>query len=463
MSNNYKLFSFLIGFYCLLFFSFNVKSYLLMFLFAFSTFFFYLKYSLTKSVFLMFITSLPFENNLREWMFTVTQPLYTGITTSGYFYFFGINLKLIFGTFLLLLFLSKKNRLKQSFKDDWPLIIFFIVACLNTFYFFSIITVTGLIRLWLSILFYFSAKIFFKSRPNLFPITISAIFIFSTIIGLNQLIRQKPLGKFIELTPSFSQEEGYSTTDGLAQYRVSGFISHPVYFGSFMSIMLPIFITYALSINLPFLLPISLVGIVVMLGTHSRSVWFTITLSIYLLYPYLKQKYHAFLSKNQSKLLISIFILLSTIIVISRLQSITKIFSENGNASIRLELIWQSLVMISQHPFGVGLNQFTINLIDQPLPKNLDGFIVPVHNTFLLITTELGIIAGSLFIFFVIKSIFFRKIHPTSKLLTYGAIIGATTFLVSGQFHPLFNLDPTFDLFLLTLGYINSQCQSSKI
>lgn len=462
MSSNSKLFIFLIIFYCLLFISFNVKSYLLVFIFAFCLFFFYFKYTLTKSVFLILITSLPFENNLREWLFTVTQPLYTGILFSGYFFYFGISLKLIFGIFVFLLFLSKKDYLKNTFINDWPLIIFFIIACINTFYNFSIIPIVGLIRLWLSILIYFSAKIFFKSEPKLFPIVIASIYFFSTLIGVNQLIKQKPLGKFIELTPGFSQEKGYSTTDGKSQYRVAGFISHPVYFGSFISIIIPIFIAFSLSSHIPLTLPLTLLGIMVALGTNSRSVWINLAFSIYFLYPYIKKKFHFKNIPNAYKLIIPIILCITTIIVITRLESITNIFSEHGNASIRLQLIWQSLQIIGQHPFGVGLNQFTLGLIELPIPQNITGFIVPVHNTFLLIITELGIIAGSLFIYFVIKSIFFRKINPTYKLVTYGAILGAITFLISSQLHPLFNLDPTFDLFMLTLGYINSQCQTLK-
>jgi hypothetical protein len=460
MSNNQKLFVFLIGFYTLLLNSFNVKTYLLIFILAFCVYFFYFKYPLIKSVFLILITSLPFENNIREWIFTVTQPLYASVATSGYFYYFGVSLKLIFGTFLFLLLLSKKNRLKQSFKNDWPLIIFFIIACLNTLYFFSIITITGLIRLWLSVFIYFAAKIFFKYVPKIFPIVISAIFIFSVFIGLNQLIRQKPLGKFIELTPSFSQEYGYSTTDGKSQYRVAGFISHPVYFGSFMSILLPIFIAFSLSTNLLLAFPISLIGITVMLGTNSRSVWINLALTLVLIFPHLKQKYKKLATPFNTKFLIPAFILISSVIIISRIGSITQLFSKNGNGSIRLELMWQSLIMISQHPLGVGLNQFTSRLIDLPIPKSLNGFIVPVHNTILLISSELGIIAGSLFIFFIIKSILINKKYYNKNIVVFGAIIGSITFLVSSQFHPLLNLDPTFDLFMLTLGYINSQCQS---
>ena len=160
MSNNRQLFAFLTGFYCLLFFVFNIKSYIIVFLLAFSIFFLYFKYSLIESAFIIFIVSLPFENSLREWVFQVTNPLFTGTPTSGYTYYFGLSLKLIFGIFLFILLTKKKYFSNDYSTVDIVLISFFAVACINTLFFFSTLSVLGLIRLWLSILFYFSAKIF---------------------------------------------------------------------------------------------------------------------------------------------------------------------------------------------------------------------------------------------------------------------------------------------------------------
>jgi hypothetical protein len=43
-----------------------------------------------------------------------------------------------------------------------------------------------------------------------------------------------------------------------------------------------------------------------------------------------------------------------------------------------------------------------------------------------------------------------------SKPITFGIWIGLLTFIISSQFHPLFNLDPTFDMFMLILGYYST-------
>jgi hypothetical protein len=385
--------------------------------------------------------------------------MFISVPSSGYELFFGLNLKLIFGLLLFFLTLKQKGTSEPISKSDLALLLFLGIAFLNTFFFWGLAPIVGLIRLWLSILFYFSAKLFFKKEPKLFSYLICAIYLFSTLFGLSQLMKQKPLGKFIELTPSFSQEEGYSTTDGKSQFRVSGFISHPVYFGSFMGILLPIFIATTYTLNPTLSLLGTALGIIVMLGTHSRTVWITIALSIVLLYQQLipnRQDFIRLITKNRP--LIIFFVFVASFLVLSRLPSITSLFAKNGNGSIRGVLAWQSLQIIAEHPFGVGLNQFTTSLVSRPLPPSLNGFIVPVHNTILLIISELGIFAGALFIYFVVKTILVNRIV---NIVHYGAIVGAIAFLISSQFHPLLNLDPTFDLFMLTLGFVSSQCPPS--
>lgn len=456
MSSSIKLFTFFILYFGSLFLVFNVKSFLVVFLLAFIVLFFFFHYSLTHTVFILLLLSLPFENNLREWIFPVTPSLFPSVPTSGYELYFGISLKIIFGIFLFLLLLNRQKKSDPNFAADWSLLVLFLIAATLTLQHFSIIPLVGLLRLWLSLLFYFAAQIFFKKYPSIFPSFVLSLFIFATTIGLFQLIRQKPLGKFIELTPSYSQDFGHSTTDGSTQYRVSSFISHPVYFGSFFSILLPIVMALVISHTsiYPFILPLA--GIMVLLGTHSRSVWLTILLSVSLLLPELKNKYYSFVRTRPY--LVGIFIIPILIIISTRLPSVSQLLTTTGNASIRIDLAWQSLQIITHNPLGVGLNLFTQSLVALPIPSSLDGFIVPVHNTLLLIITELGIVSGALFIYFVLRTL---TAKAPASLLRRGTIIGALTFLISSQFHPLLNLDPTFDLFMLTLGYLNSQCPPS--
>ncbi|MPN02901.1 hypothetical protein SDC9_150122 [bioreactor metagenome] len=112
--------------------------------------------------------------------------------------------------------------------------------------------------------------------------------------------------------------------------------------------------------------------------------------------------------------------------------------------------------MIYQNPLGVGLNNFTTELVKYNIPPSLYGFIVPVHNTFLIFFTELGIPGGIIFFVFLF-SIFLKNFHKNKKnIINYSIWIGILTFIINSQIHPLFNLDPTFDLLMVILAYYST-------
>ena len=275
----------------------NNKLYILLFLFFGIVLFFYFKKSLWETVFLTLLLSLPFENTLREWIFYASP----NNDPNGYSFFFGITIKSILGLTLLTLTCLNKNKIPIKSQNYSPknryLLIFYLLALIGSSFFqtrLSIVAI-GMIRLSLSIWFYFLASSYFslENKKNIFKYYILSLIIFSTFIGLFQFVRQKPIGKFIELIPGFSTETGYSTTDGEKQYRVSGFISHPVYFGSFMSILIPILITIFLKsknkISKTIYLFITLASIIVLLATLSRSTWINLAIIIAFFYFYIKK------------------------------------------------------------------------------------------------------------------------------------------------------------------------------
>lgn len=450
-------------------FAMNNKLFLLAFLMFGLFLFFYLKKSFFEVLILMFISSIPFENPIRYWVYTITPPLFSNVITSGYDFYFGITLKLIFGFGLFLLFVFNYKKINDKSLETKILLMFFLVACVNTFFLTEgIISILGLIRIWLSVLIFLTSRYFFTKNKNLFFSFIISLFIFSSFVGGLQLIKQKPIGLYVELTPSFSEEVGYATTDGNKQYRVSGFISHPVYFASFISILFPIFLGFFLKkinndttiFEITIFTLLILIGSGVILGTLSRSSFFTLLITLLIFRKEIWEKIIIRYQKNNNlkiKVLSKIFCLLFVFGVTGyltpRLESFSYLFETNGNGSIRLELIKQSFSMVCKNPLGVGLNNFTKELITYDLPGSLNGFIVPVHNTFLIFFTELGILGGFSFVIFIFY-IFFKEFNKKKKdLANFGVWVGILTFLINSQIHPLFNLDPTFDLLMLVLGY----------
>jgi len=127
-----------------------------------------------------------------------------------------------------------------------------------------------------------------------------------------------------------------------------------------------------------------------------------------------------------------------------------------GSGRGRLPLMKHSLVMIKNNPIlGAGFNHFTSEMIDQGVEDKHRAFIYPVHNTFLLFFSELGIPAGVLFIIFLMTTLFYSRRKINKDWIDYGIWIGVITFIINAQFHTLFSQDPTFDLLMVMLAYLS--------
>lgn len=463
ISEKQLFYLFLISFFATLLIN-NNKSYILLFLIFSIIIFFYFKKSLWETIFLTLLLSLPFENTIRQWIFYPSS----NNNPNGYSFFFGVTIKSILGLTILFLICLKKNRtsIKNqdcSLKNKYLLIFYLLSLITSAFFQTRLDTVAiGIIRLSLSIWFYFLASNYFssKNKKNIFKYYLLSLIVFSSFIGLLQFIKQKPLGKFIELTPGFSTEAGYSTTDGEKQYRVSGFISHPVYFGSFMSILIPILIGIFFqsknkNLKIIYFL-IILASIIALLTTLSRSTWINLTFIITIFYFYIKKnKILPNIEKKILSLILLIFIFISPAII-TRIKSIPDLFNnKNGSLYTRIELLKTSIKMIEFKPYtGIGLNNFSFENYNQ----NLNSFIAPPHNTFFIFLSELGIPTTIFFILFIYLSLKPKKSIFKKNIIDFSVWVGLITFIISSQFHPLFNLDPTFDMFMLTLGYYSTTC-----
>lgn len=475
IKQEYQLFIFfLTAFFSTLLVNSN-KSYILLFLVFGTILFFYFKKNIWETTCLTLLLSLPFENSLREWAFYTSSD-----NTHGHSFFFGITVKIILSLALLLLTCLNKHKIflksQKISKKSICLLIFYLLALITSSFFQNRLTTVsiGLVRLSSSIWFYFIASSYFsqKNKKNVFKYYILSLLVFSTFIGLLQLIGQKPIGRFIELTPGFSLEKGYSTTDGEEQYRASGFISHPVYFGSLMSILIPIIVGSLLESknerHKPFYILTIILSTVVLLGTLSRSTWINLALTFSLFYFYIQKNHisitHIKLNQKTKKTLFILILLIATIpvssVIYTRIKSIPDLFdNKDGSAYFRLKLLKQSLKLIRFRPLtGFGLNNFSF----ENYHRNSSNFAAPPHNTIFIFLTELGIPTTIFFILFLYFSLKPKINIFKTSLTNFSFWVGLLTFIISSQIHPLFNLDPTFDMFMLILGYYSTQHQSQK-
>lgn len=432
-----------------------------------------LKKDLTVSIFYELLLFLPFERVIRGWVFTPV-PAGPEYWQDGFSYILGISVKFIAGIALFLFLAFEKKRylvLKHSL-ITWILLLLFLLAFAGTMTAARLdLSLTGLIRLWLSLFIFLASVVFFKDSGinKQFMPYLLCVLCMNGIIGSLQYILQHPLGLNME-DISWNLPNGFLTSDLDQLFRVSGFMGHPTFFGSFTSMLLPLgmiatIISFKKLKQQPVIFLISLValifGTVSIIGTLSRSAWLSVCITFIILAWNALPTMRANLVKNYRYILffsgaLFVFVFFFGIIFSDRIKTIQYVW-QTGSGAGRLELMDHAFQMIRTHPFfGVGLNHFTAEMIDQGVKPEFRGFIYPVHNTFLLMFSELGIPATTLFIFFI--GIILYKSWITIKISKYnlGIWLGAIAFIINAQFHTLF-LDPSFDLFMVILGYLSAQ------
>src|SRR3989344_9536584 len=143
-----------------------------------------------------------------------------------------------------------------------------------------------------------------------------------------------------------------------------------------------------------------------------------------------------FFKKNIAMFLTTIFIFIFFVFytpIISRFSSFS-FYDESF--SQREELVKNSFTIIKVHPFfGTGLNNFLIELAQIQKTNNTTFYIQPVHNIFLLVAVQTGILGLIYFIGFLAKT--FKKAFLRRDLINYRIII-FLSILVLGSFDHYF-------------------------
>jgi len=97
------------------------------------------------------------------------------------------------------------------------------------------------------------------------------------------------------------------------------------------------------------------------------------------------------------------------------LQSIKVGLLEERSITERIFLIQNALQLVKAHPiFGVGLGNFIPAQLELSFPRGQYNFLQPVHNVYLLIASETGLIGLGLFLYFLFY--LFKKRRPISVI-----------------------------------------------
>ncbi|MBI3576950.1 O-antigen ligase family protein [Candidatus Gottesmanbacteria bacterium] len=471
-NSNSRLRFFFFALFFLFFLTFvgTIKAFLLVVFCYGAGLFLFTSLGLPEVLFSLLLFTLPFEKGLRDWIVPVVPPG-PELWAPGYSFYFGITLKLIlaYGA-LALLALSRNARLPSNKKALFMLFLFFLLAAASTIASSEgAISFMGLLRLLQGGIIFLLGSYFFQKSPTMrnYAETLFVAFLFFFgFIGLLQYFSGQPLGLFLEDSLGV-RAFGYITSDTGPLYRVSGLLGHPTFFGTFLSLLLPVSVALwiekqknnrpdPLSVFLPTTI---FVGFTATIATLSRSAWLALAVCV----PFFLWKLHVdHLQRLTKAFWIAMIVgaLFASVLFGQTLMTRASTFTDLASLSsgrIRLDLIEQTGMIVRESPlFGTGLNLFTRAMNVHDLPPELKGFMYPVHNTFLLFFSELGIPAGLLFIIFVGYCLFSSWEKAKRRWVSFGFWLGAWTFVVNAQFHTLFNQDPTLDLFLVFLGYLSA-------
>lgn len=292
--------------------------------------------------------------------------------------------------------------------------------------------------------------------------------ILQSLIALGEWVTQSSLGlqilgewRFSVLTPGIAKVM-IGTQEFLRPYAT---FPHPNVLGGVMGIAAVVNLQRRLNLFCFFLFSF------ILLLTFSRSAWFAyLVLLILTLFFWLRAEEKTFWQKlkvPKFPIFLSVILLIVlTPLIWERFQSLQTIDQLSVERRVQLNLAaWE---MIKKHPIlGVGLNQFIPNLEKYVLISGPGRFLQPVHNVYLLILAEhglLGFLVFSFFLLIIIKRIIYKPSisnlqsqlstldPPFSIFIPLIMLLGI--FIISFFDHYFWTLQAGQLFFWLTIGLI---------
>lgn len=164
-----------------------------------------------------------------------------------------------------------------------------------------------------------------------------------------------------------------------------------------------------------------------------------------------------FLKSDICKIFFTTFAIYTSLFIVFN-QEIFARFSEEQSISQRIFYSDIAKNAITENPlFGVGIGNF-ISYFYNTHPALPDWQYQPVHNLFLLIASETGIISGFLFIAFIAINIYRFWKNKNNQIFNWIIFFIIINFLILANFdHYFWTLQQGQILFWLTLGLLNSR------
>ncbi|MFZ5424418.1 MAG: O-antigen ligase family protein [Patescibacteria group bacterium] len=346
----------------------------------------------------------------------------------------------------------KVKSLGNIFLVKEPLIYFFVAALLSTLLSIRFsVSYHYFLRLCLYLLFFVYTQFNFNQKKD-FPVLmriLSLSLMLLTFLGFLQWVNQSSLFNnylFFGEQPYNANTKGVVTDNIFGRVKIPpyGLFRHPNVFGGFLSVIIVWLIYYWYKV--PKLMFLFIASIFVLVLTLSQMAWISFIVGLLLLILFTTR----FKYMNSFYKILVFLILVAGLLV--PLVSQNKLVSSYSSLYRRVDLARGSLEIVKQYPlFGSGLNTNT-TLIEKYIYKvESVRFPQPVHNVFLLLISEAGVIALVSFLFMFVRTLhhLLNRKDNFAKLM----LVSLAQFIILGSFdHYIFTILQTQVLFWLTLG-----------
>lgn len=304
----------------------------------------------------------------------------------------------------------------------------------------------------------------YKQIFNLLLCQLLLVLAFHSSVTLIQVVKRAPIGLKIEQTDTIPYF-GSGADENANAFRPVGLRSDPntlanellVTEGVLISLWLFLLEKKLLSVSQNLLLGVSLLGVIALILTQSRSIYLGMAFFLLVILLFQRQKmwklvkliYKKILPIKFSLLLIGLFLL---IVVGDRLWRSQFSFSASGGFTVRAELVQEATALIQQNYWwGVGTGMFIPAAYQNHPSGVMQIFPESVHNGFYLFFAEKGIWAvliEGLFLFWMTRLILQSQTTSFFKYVCGSIQLG---LLVAMIFQPMLNFVTIFSIFIITL------------
>jgi O-antigen ligase len=293
----------------------------------------------------------------------------------------------------------------------------------------------------MAIFVYVSSQVIEMKELRLIVTILIVFAIIQGIVAVGQKLTGSHLGLMLLGPGAMAPLYGYTGLEAIS--RVGGWIGHPNSLAMFFDLLLPLsfsLLFYPMSRGLKALLGVGVVIEILGLGvTYSRGGIVSSSLAILFLLLFYWKKKMGLTRAVFGVLSIAIFASILLLVIPNPLR--TGLFRTEGTAYGRWPLAKVAMNIISHHPLlGTGLNNFveTARPYDRSREQIVSSWNSPVHNLFLFIGSEmglLGLVFFSLFLWRVMTWLYpaLSATDPFLRCTGAGLFLGLLAFFAHAQ------------------------------